>query len=59
MTKEITKEEVNECLKGSYDDEGIRRWWERPRVGLNGHTPEDLWQYDRDSVLRFAQLARR
>jgi hypothetical protein len=33
---------VNECLSGGYDEEGIARWWQRPRTQLDDLTPQQL-----------------
>jgi hypothetical protein len=30
---------VTDDLAGSYDPMGMRRWWERPRTALGGHSP--------------------
>ena len=29
-------------LAGSFNDDGIRRWWERPRLDLDGRTPREM-----------------
>lgn len=48
-------------LKGAYNDAGIRRWFERPRVQLQGHAPKDLlhgdWTPDQPEVLAVQDLA--
>jgi hypothetical protein len=30
-------------LGGGYNDDGIRRWWHRPRVALDGRSPRQVW----------------
>jgi len=45
---------VNWCLEGSYTDEGVARWWERPRTQLDGMTPTEAWQSTPDRVIRLA-----
>lgn len=48
-------------LKGAYNDAGIRRWFERPRVQLDGRAPRDLlrgeWTPDQSHVLAVRGLA--
>ena len=48
-------------LAGSYNDRGIRRWFERPRTQLNGQSPEEIlngqWDTDDPEVTRVANLA--
>ena len=48
-------------LAGSYNDRGIRRWFERPRVQLDGQSPEDIlkgqWGTDDPTVTCVASLA--
>jgi len=48
-------------LAGSYNERGIRRWFERPRSGLGGRAPRDIlrdaWDPDDADVVRVAELA--
>lgn len=48
-------------LRGAYNDYGVRRWFQRPRAQLGGHTPEDLllagWTPDSPEVTSLRQLA--
>lgn len=45
---------VSECLAGSYNEEGQARWWDRPRVLLDGKTPREMWAEDRLKVVDLA-----
>ena len=45
---------VNWCLSGAYNDRGIERWWERPRVRLDGLTPEVRWIEKPEQVIGLA-----
>lgn len=53
---------VTTDLAGSYNDFGMRRWWERPRSTLEGRSPRgtlgDDWDPDDPSALAVADLAR-
>lgn len=48
-------------LSGSYNDFGIRRWFDRPRAQLDGSTPSGLlrgtWGPDDEPVCRVRELA--
>lgn len=48
-------------LKGAYNEAGIRRWFSRPRVQLDGQAPGDLlrgdWTPDQPEVLAVRVLA--
>ena len=48
-------------LKGAYNDAGIRRWFERPRVQLRGRAPKEVfhgdWTPDQREVLAVRELA--
>ena len=48
-------------LAGAYSDIGVRRWFDRPRALLDGHTPAQLlgenWWPDDDGPLRVRELA--
>lgn len=48
-------------LKGAYNDAGIRRWFERPRVQLRGQAPMELlrgdWTPDQPEALAVRELA--
>lgn len=46
---------VNECLVGSYDEEGTARWWQRARSALGGKTPQEMWAEDRARVIALAK----
>jgi hypothetical protein len=49
------------CLKGAYDDEGIKRWFCRRRPQLQGKSPAehlgDDWQADSPAATRALALA--
>ncbi|MBN6812943.1 hypothetical protein [Kocuria marina] len=49
-------------LSGSYNDFGIRRWFQRPRTALGGRAPGEIlsghWNPDEDEVIRVRDLAR-
>jgi hypothetical protein len=49
-------------LRGAYNDYGIRRWFQRPRVQLGGKTPETFpsaeWTPDEPEVGALRDLAR-
>lgn len=48
-------------LRGAYNDYGIRRWFQRPRVQLGGRAPENLlaagWTPDTPDVRQLRDLA--
>lgn len=48
-------------LAGSYNDRGIRRWFERPRSELGGRRPEEIlrgeWDPDAPEVAELASLS--
>lgn len=48
-------------LRGAYNDYGIRRWFQRPRAQLGGHSPADLlgadWTPDTPEVRQLRELA--
>lgn len=48
-------------LVGSYNDLGIRRWFVRPRVQLDGRSPRQLlkgdWKVDSEGAVRVRDLA--
>lgn len=50
------------CLMGTYDAQGIRRWFGRRRSQLKGRTPADLlapgWVADSTSAKRILELAK-
>lgn len=46
---------VNECLAGSYDEDGTARWWQRARSTLDGKTPQEMWTEDRSRVIALAR----
>lgn len=45
---------VNWCLAGSYTDDGITRWWQRPRTLLDGRTPVEAWPVAPSQVMGLA-----
>ena len=49
-------------LSGAYNDIGVRRWFDRPREPLDGHTPAqalgDEWSPEDDGPGRVRELAR-
>lgn len=52
---------VTADLAGSYNEFGLRRWWERPRSALEGRSPRvalgDDWDPDGPTALAVAELA--
>jgi hypothetical protein len=48
-------------LAGAYNEFGIRRWFDRPRTQLDGHSPRQLlgtgWQVDGEPARRVRALA--
>jgi len=48
-------------LAGAYNEFGIRRWFDRPRTQLDGHSPRRLlgadWQVDGEPARRVRALA--
>jgi hypothetical protein len=50
-----TKEYVNWMLEAAYTPEGMERWWVRPRKELDGKTPEEAWDTDREKVVWMAE----
>ena len=52
---EPTVEKINEILRGSYAEEGIPHWWNRPRGQLDGRTPAEAWDTDRQRVAELAE----
>lgn len=52
---------VTADLAGSYNDVGLRRWWERPRNALEGRSPRALlgegWDPDEPDARAIAALA--
>jgi hypothetical protein len=54
--------EIVDCLRGSYNDEGIRRWFQRERSQLGGKSPLQYlgsgWSPDEEDAKRILELAR-
>lgn len=52
---------VTADLAGSYNDIGLRRWWDRPRSALDGRSPREAlgtaWDPDDAAALAVADLA--
>ena len=47
---------VNWCLQGTYPTPASRRkWWIRPRIDLDGHTPIEVWDTRREDVIGLAE----
>jgi uncharacterized protein (DUF2384 family) len=48
-------------LRGAYNDYGVRRWFQRPRAQLEGHTPIDVlpsdWTPESPEALQLRELA--
>jgi hypothetical protein len=48
-------------LAGTYNERGIRRWFERPRHQLSGRAPEEIlraqWAPEDDDVVAMGELA--
>lgn len=38
--------DIVDCLSGTYNAFGMRRWLDRPRTELNGQTPRDILHND-------------
>ena len=51
-------EEINRYLSGAYTDEGISRWWYRPREELDGWTPMEYLESIENKYKKLADLAR-
>jgi hypothetical protein len=53
---------VTSDLSGSYNEFGLRRWWERPRTALGGRSPREAlgtgWDPDDPVAVEVAELAR-
>lgn len=53
---------VTSDLAGSYNEFGLRRWWERPRTALDGRSPREAlgraWDPDGATAGAVAELAR-
>lgn len=53
---------VTSDLAGSYNEFGLRRWWERPRAALDGRSPRAAlgsgWDPDGPQAVAVAELAR-
>ena len=53
---------VTSDLAGSYNEFGLRRWWERPRAALDGRSPRaalgSSWDPDGPDAAAVAELAR-
>jgi hypothetical protein len=43
VTTNLSKDEINQILAGSYTPDGAMRWWNRPRIQLDGRSPERAW----------------
>lgn len=55
LSEERAVKLVNEYLSGSYNEDGITRWWTRSRIQLEGLTPQQAWAAGaRDSVMELA-----
>ena len=54
--------EVVDCLRGSYNDEGIRRWFQRGRSQLEGKSPLEYlgsdWNPDEEEARHVLELAK-
>ena len=55
--------EVIDCLRGSYNTEGVIRWFLRKRRSLNKHSPYEIlrgnWTPDDPGVKKILELAKR
>lgn len=40
--KPLLEEEIKEILRGSYREEGVEKWFQRPRTWLDGRTPQQV-----------------
>lgn len=45
---------VHDYLAGSYSEDGMVTWWNRPRTKLEGLTPAQAWNESRDKVIDLA-----
>lgn len=45
---------VNIILRGSYTNEGVQKWWGRPRWQLDGKSPRRVVASDPDAVVKLA-----
>jgi len=48
---------VKMCLAASYTPVGAKRWWTTRRKRLDGQTPNELWDVDRDRVVELAMAS--
>lgn len=51
----LRKQDVNDHLRGSYNEQGIERWWDRPRTQLGGMTPNEAWPTRPEEVMALAE----
>jgi hypothetical protein len=51
-----SRELVNSLLAGTYSEEGIERWWNRPRQPLGGLSPNEIWAADPRAVIEQARF---
>ncbi len=45
---------INHILLGAYTEEGVKIWWDRARVQLDGHTPRQMLAIDVGRVVDLA-----
>lgn len=45
MTEAEVRAVTSEILRGSWTEEGVRAWFDRPRYQLGGKTPNDILAY--------------
>ena len=55
MTKQEMIDGINEILKGLYTEDGIKRWWLRPRKQLDDKAPQEVFDTDPQRVVELAK----
>jgi hypothetical protein len=48
----LTMATINDALRGSYTDDGILAWWNRPRSSLGDRTPIQAWEAGEHDAVR-------
>jgi uncharacterized protein (DUF2384 family) len=51
MTKQEMIDDINKVLEGAYTDDGIRRWWLRPRKQLDDKTPKEVFDTEPQRIV--------
>ena len=55
MTKQEMIDDINKVLEGAYTDDGIRRWWLRPRKQLDDKTPKEVFDTEPQRIVELAK----